>query len=1019
MKKIILFYLLFSSLSFSQDLRINEVMSSNFQTLLDDDGDESDWIELVNTSSNTINLNGFYLTDDQTNPLKWQLPNKQLLPNQFVLIYASDKDKIGDTAFHANFKLSKNGSYLGLFSAQQILQEEIQIPALNVDISYGKQIDGTGNWVYFSNASPKNSNNNNQGFSCLLTSSIINQASGNYPSSLMIDISHPDNSVSLKYSLNGQNPSNSTLIYSAPFAIDNQDFTNYLSVIPTNPAFNFPLGNYSEIRANTRGWVPPFSDVKNIANLQVQAFKVGCISSPIEARTYLIQNEDSLPVLSIFVDSLDFFSNETGIYVYGDDTLGNYNLEGNHWERKVKLDYFNLNKELVFSENAGVKISGHGSRHSTIKNLQIDFRDQYGNSSVDTILFPKSLVRKYESLSLRSGGHRPDCLPRDDFSSNLFEKIPVDHSEYEFVNVYINGEYWGIHALKERMNKDYLSEKYNIEADEIILLENAGTVIEGHTSDEESYADLIDFVETHDLNLALNYLHVDSLIDIPNFRDYLIAEMFIGNADWPNSNIKFWKKRGNINTNAAFGHDGKWRWLLYDLDGAFGGTCNDVFTTFNTLTWAHQTGQYFNDYTKLIRALTASNEFKISFINRACDLMNSSFLPSVSRPKLDAVFDQLNPEILNHINRWRYPSTADSLQERYLEAPNTDKWNYLAQALDSFLFKRPDYLHLHMKNFWNLSDSAIIQLDVNDVSMGEIQLNSIILNSELEGVNASVYPWNGLYVKNINIPLKAIAKAGFRFVNWLETGNTNATIFINLHSDSAFTAIFEVDPNFSPPLPLKINEVMAKNVSIIADENSEYDDWIEIYNPNNFTVNLKDFFLTDDASWKMKYRISNNLAIPAHGFQLFWCDKQSGQGVNHTNFSLNNSGEFVALIAPNGEDIVDSISYPILQDNNSYGRQEDANPTWIYFQSPTPNFSNQLAEMEEVQKSSDFEIYPNPLNSEVLKFTKQLRGEIYSIEGNLILSFENVNAVKITKVQNGIYYLKTKEGICKKFVVLR
>jgi hypothetical protein len=931
--------LLFISISFqnyAQDIKINEIMSNNLKTLSDEDQDNVDWIELYNPTSSSILLSNYFLSDNNQEPLKWQLPPISLNSNSFIIIYASDKNRIIDTNYHTNFKLSKSGSILVLTTAQNSLVESIQIPELYVDISYGKTQDGNDTWAYFQNPTPKSSNNLSVSFSCILSPPVVSKLSGSYPSPFYCSLSHSDLDINLKFTIDGSDPILNGNNYTEPLLIENINHPNNLSLIPTNPSLNFPMGDYDEVRANNRGWLSPYVDVKNVSVLKVQAFKNSCISSSVVSRTFLIQNDDNLPVLSIFVDSIDFFSNENGIYVYGNDSLGNYNRSGLMSERIANIDYFNSNNNIIFSEKVGLKISGHGSRHSAVKNMQLDFRDEYGNKFIDTILFPKSILRKYESLSLRSGGHRPDCLPRDDFSSDLFSAIPIDHSEYEFVNVYINGEYWGIHALKERMNADYISNKYNIDANEIVVLENAHDVNYGSIDDEVEYYNLIEFAQSNDLNVTENYNHIDSLIDIENFTNYICSQIFIGNADWPNSNVKYWKKRTSINQNASFGHDGKWRWLLYDIDGGFGGTCNDVFYTFNSLVWAHQTSQFFEEYTKLIIGLMNSNKFRVNYINRMSDLLNSSFLPSVTLPKLQTVFEKIDPEMLNHINRWRYPSNSITLIDRLSEIPSTQKWEYLENKLDSFLIERPHYIRLHMINLWNLLDSSKINLNVNSYIQGQIKINSIQINEELEGVNQNPYPWEGMYFKNIDIPLKAIPNPGYRFVEWLETHNQNQEIIINVNTDTIFTAIFEIDPNYIPESPLKINEILAQNTSYNSDEYDEFDDWIEIYNPNSFEVNLKNYYLTDDKENLIKYKISNDFIVPANGFQLFWCDDQAGQGINHTNFKLSAEGEFVALTHPNKIFIFDSISFNEYSENISFGREYDGANTWINFNQATP-----------------------------------------------------------------------------------
>ncbi len=275
-----------------------------------------------------------------------------------------------------------------------------------------------------------------------------------------------------------------------------------------------------------------------------------------------------------------------------------------------------------------------------------------------------------------------------------------------------------------------------------------------------------------------------------------------------------------------------------------------------------------------------------------------------------------------------------------------------------------------------------------------------------------------MYFKNLAIPLKAIPNHGYGFVEWLETGNTASEIVINVNSDTIFTAIFDVDSNYALDSLLKINEIMAQNSQIIKDEFNEFDDWIEIYNPNSHSVNLNGYYLSDDKSFLKKYKISIDLIVPANGFKLFWADNQAGQGINHTNFKLAGSGEFVVLTKPNGINIVDSVSYFSSQNDISFGCSFDGNGSWINFNDPTPNASNQTTEIQEISKTT-FTIYPNPANSDLIYFSKTISGKFVGINGQEIKSFSNVNSLSISKLENGIYFIAEENGAVKKFVVLR
>ena len=1013
-KLVIAFVFCFNIATFSQNLVINEVVSSNLYSHFDQNEENDDWIELFNNTNNSIYLGNFYLSDDETDYIKWRLPNINLPANSFILLYASGKGEQFDS-FHTNFKLSSAGESLILSNQNGIPIDHVSIPKLRMDISYGRITDGASEWGYFDASTPNSSNNSATYYNCLLENPSLDKNSGSYSGSINLTASHVDTSVVIHYNLKGNNPTFSDPVLDNPIVLSSLPNSNNYSLIPTNPAFNYPLPGYTESRANNRGWVPPYSNQNQINVINIKAFKNGCIPSEVVSRTFLIDEVHDLDVLSIQIDSIGLFSDENGIYVWGNDPLGNYNREGIDSERKSAIDFFNSDGDLLFSHNAGIRLGGNGSRNSTQKNLNVFFRGVYDQDFLEYDLFEESDLNKWKRLIFRSGGHRPDCLPKDEFASELVKNLPVGHSKYRYASTYLNGEYWGIHAVKERLNIHYLEEKYNLNRDSIAFLGNEGDLLDGKPEDSIAYQELIDFVKTHDLNVPANLDSVLNQIDINNFSDYFISEIFLGNADWPNSNIKFWRKRSLSNEVVNAGHDGKWRWLLFDLDGSFGGSCNDVYVTFNTLSWALRDDPDFEKYTVLFRNLIANNNFKTDFINRTCDLINSSFKSAVTRPKLQSIKDKIDLDINNHIDRWRYPSTANTLADRYNEIPNTDQWEYLTAQMDTFLMERPHYVRKHMYDEWGLSDSVRLQVNVNDPIMGKVKVNSIIISEVLEGVASGVYPWTGVYFSDLQIPLKAIPEEGYRFVEWIETGNTDPTIFITLNSDSLFTARFEPDPNYEPLQPIVINEVQCSNNNTYLDEYQEFDDWIELYNQNDTVVNLNGYYLTDDPLKPKKYPIDNNLLIPPKGYLIIWCDDQNEQGLNHSNFNLNKFGDFIGLVSPN-EDFIDSLSFGPIYIDYSFGRKSDGNQEWITFQTPTPNAPNEVIENEGIP--SELVVYPNPNKDGVLYFSKIITGAIFNGNGETVLNFQSAQYINTIKLSQGVYYLKTNEGITRKILLI-
>lgn len=1000
--------------AFSQNIVINEVVSSNLYSYFDQNGDNSDWIEIYNTTNNSIYLGNYFLSDDETDYIKWSLPDTYLPANSSILFFASGKGSDYD-AYHTNFKLSSEGEYLILSNQNGLPIDNILIPKLKTDISYGRMTDGATNWGYFDVSTPGSTNSSSSFYTCLLDKPIVDKNSGSYSGNVNLIVSHADTSVEIRYNLRGNIPSVSDPILQNSISLQNTQSTNNYSTIPTNPTFNFPMAGYSETRANNRGWVPPYSSQNNINVINIQAFKNGCIASEIVSRTFLIDEVHDLAVLSIQTDSLGFFSDEDGIYVWGNGSEGNYDRRGIESERKSAIDFFNEEGYLIFSHKAGIRLGGKGSRHSTQKNLNVFFRGTYDESFPEDSLFQDSELNSWKRLTFRSGGHRPDCLPKDEFASELVSNLTVGHSKYRYASTYLNGEYWGIHALKERLNRHYLEAKYNLHRDSIAFLGNEGDLLDGTPQDSIEYKNLIDFAKANNLNNQANFDTVTSQIDINNFTDYFISEIFLGNADWPNSNIKFWRKRTQSNSQVNAGHDGKWRWLLFDLDGSFGGTCNDVFVTFNTLNWALRDDASFDKYTALFRNLIENDKYKTDFINRTCDLVNSSFKASVTRPKLQGVKNNIDLDINNHIDRWRYPSTANTLADRYNETPNTYQWEYLTAQMDTFLMRRPHYVRKHMFDEWGLSDSVRLQVDVNDQLMGKVKVNSIIIEENLEGIPSNVYPWTGVYFSDLLIPLTAKPKEGYRFVEWIEIENTDQTIYITLNSDSLFTARFEIDPNYEPLQPLVINEIQSSNGDTYRDEYQEFDDWIELYNPNDTAVNINGYYLTDEPSKPTKYAINNDLMIPANGHVVIWCDNQNDQGLNHTNFNLDKFGDFIGFVSPS-HNFIDSLSFGAIYRDYSYGRKSDGDMEWITFQTPTPNAPNEIIEPEIIP--TDLVVYPNPNKKGILYFSKEITGAFYNSNGAVVLRFESAQQVETIGLSQGIYYIKTNEGITRKVLLI-
>lgn len=827
--------------------------------------------------------------------------------------------------------------------------------------------------------------------------------SGVYTTAISIQLTNPEPGAQIYYTLNGSEPTLNDILYTVPFSLINLDGqVNNYSSIPTNPSFNYPLADYTTIRANNRGWLPPFSEVQKAHIVKAKAFKTGFTESKSVTKTYLIdvlgEERYTFPIVSVVMDSVDLFSNATGIYVYGDHPDGNYTQKEELWERPMHIDYIE-NGTLTFNRNTRTRLHGGGSRHSGKKNFRI-YAETDENSNFNHPFFDDYELDKFKRIILRSGGHRPDCFPRDDLSQSLAEGVNIEHQHYKHVIVFVNGEYWGIHSIKERVDTYFIQNTYGIDDDMITMLDQEYDVQgNGYAVDSTELKTLQDFIVAEDMSIQTNYEQVVAKIDVDNYIDYMCTEIYLSNADWVYSNVVIWRKTGAYDPGAGPGLDGRFRWLMYDLDGGFGGSCDNAYYTVNTLNAATITSGIFASYSRFFRGLLENIEFRDKFINRSCDLLNSWYKPAVVKQKMNEMYAILTPEMLENVDRWRYPSEADNLADRQFETPNLVQWDTTFYYLNRFAGRRDRKFRDHVLLKWNLSDTSYVTANVNDVDMGFVKVNSLLLNQNIPGVSTTVYPWTGIYINDIALPIKAIAKPGYKFVEWLETGNTTTEIVWTPNGDSIFTAIFEIDTEYNP---IVINEVMLKNKDFLADNFNDYDDWTELFNPNNYEVDLSSCKIIKGGS---EWIIPNGTIIPANDYLIFWNDEETYQGNNHINFKLQNVADYIFLKSPTNETI-DSLGYQPTSNNESFGRYPNGTETTQLFTYPTPKQNNDVSGIEDVYILQKLIAYPNP-STDVILFNKKISFTIFDLMGREIVSLDNQFSLDVSNFENGIYILQS------------
>ncbi len=531
----------------AQTLVINEMMASNATTITDEDGDYEDWIELFNGGTTAVNLQGFMISDQPSNPGRWTFPSVVIEPGEFLLIFASGKDRQNGPYLHTNFSISASGEYILLSNPQYTVVDYFPPVSLHADNAYGRLTDGADSLVFFEGSTPGYSNDGQPLFVEYADALMFSHEQGFYVQSFSLTAENTHPGGIIRFTTDGSEPhSGSTPFPDSLLVVNREDDENYFSSIRTNP----------ETTPEFYRWHAPDGNVFKGTVIKARSFVNDTAVSPTYTRTFWVHPEmyqryNQLPVISIVTDSLSLFDYETGIYVPGlhHDLnpgwgwvwgTGNYHQRGEEWERPANIAFFENDGSLAFQQNVGIRIHGGGSRALPQKSLRVYARNVYGKNTIDYAFFPETGVDSYRRILLRNSGQDfYTTMLTDALTHRLVEHLDLETQTVRPAVVFINGEFWGIHHIRDRIDKYYFEYCCGAHPDAIDYLENAGSVIEGSN---QAYSELKSFIAENDLAEEQNYLQVAEQIDVENYIDYTIAKHFIATFDWPGNNKEFWRK---------------------------------------------------------------------------------------------------------------------------------------------------------------------------------------------------------------------------------------------------------------------------------------------------------------------------------------------------------------------------------------------------------------------------------------------------------------------------------------------
>lgn len=874
---------------------------------------------------------------------------------------------------HTNFKIAANGETLFLSGIDSIIIDSLLVPSLKPDISYGRTNDGDSAWVYFNLGTPGISNNDLEGLPDYTENVDVQPLAGFYTSTVEVVLFVSDSTTRIYYSLDGSEPTEESFYYSQPFLLDST------SVIRT------------------------------------RAFADGKLNSDIATVTYIINETISLPVISLTTDPDNLWDWNNGIYVNGPNWTSDYPHYGANywmdWEKPVHMEFFETDGSLAIRQDCGLKLFGGYSRVWPQKAMSLFARASYGKNSFDHKIFSDREIESFSSFILRgSGSEWAMTMIRDAMMQSLiYDYTDVDIMAYRPAVLFLNGQYWGILNIREKMNEDYLENHHNVDPDNVDILEGNGSVVEGGA---DHYEAMINFIQNVDLSIQENYNFLSTQMDINNFIDYQIAEIYFGNTDWPGNNIKFWRPKTVT---------GKWRWLMFDTDFGFGYFGNAQYYDDHLFAAMQTNGSSWPNppwSTYLLRRLMTNEKFKEKFILRFADHLNITFYPNRVEDIITHMKSVLEPDMQRNIDRWK-----DEPADFNRSFGSYSQWQDSYTILYEFAQNRPASVRQHIQKMFDLSGNSRLIVQTLPLEGGAVLVNNFPV--------AESATWSGRFFNDMPINLKAAPAPGYKFIRWENAvDTTKSEISIEFSENIKIVANFEL-------AQIDTSKIVINEINYNSSSEFDVEDWVEIYNNNEAAI--------DVSSWKVNnvnddntYVLPENTFLGPLEYLVVARDSETflekfptvNNVVGPSIYPYLNSGDGVRLYADNNK-LVDSVYYddnfpwPESADGAGYTLElidpesdntvaENWSASKILYGTPGRNNGDPL----DIQKDRSGIIayswtlkqnYPNPFNPDtIIEY-------VIPVPGNVNLSVYNITGQKVNTLVNefhsrGKYKVMFKAG---------
>jgi hypothetical protein len=813
MKKIYLSYLVLLCLNVAQaQVVINEFSCSNRSQFLDNHSDYEDWIELYNTASSSVNLAGYYLSDDSLNPTKWQIPTGvTITANGFLRFWTSGRNEVVAPNYHTSFKLSqtKNTAEFIVFAdPSAVILDYVKLNSSNrtqLGHSRGRKPNGSATWYVFKTPTPNATNNSSNAYTRYAAKPTMDMIPGFYPSAITVTMTNNEPSSTLYYTTDGNLPTTSSSVYSSPVTI---------STTKVVKAYSRPTDTLI---------IPSF----------------------VEFNTYFINEPHTMSVVSIAGTQLTTLANGSGsLRPFG------------------SCEYFDVNGNRTAKTYGEFNRHGQDSWANSQRSIDFISRDEMGyNNAIKEQLFPNSPRDSYQRVIFRAAGD--DNFPADYSPQNAGSAHVRDAYVHMLANiggmdldvrrsvktlVFMNGQYWGVYDIRENPDEhDFTEYYYGQDKFHLQYNETWGSTWAEYGGNQSltDWGALRSYILSNSMTNQANFNYVDSQLDVKSLADYVIVNSFTVCTDWLNYNTGWWR---GLDTN---GQHRKWGYILWDNDATFDFYINYTGvpnTNYNAPPCNPQT--MINSYADpqqhldVLEKLLTNPSYQTWYRNRCIDLWNTVFSCDNMLYQFDSVIAVITPEMPRHCTRWSGQLTD---------------WQDNVQTLRTFIQNRCNYMASGFMSCYNLTGPYDVVLDVDPPGSGTIDLNSLHLTN---------FPWNGTYFGNITTSLTANSSDTntYLFTNWTSTSqvfnpnSTTAAVTSSLNASdtivahfnlivamgdypgiatavSVFPTVFSEEANIEYTLPSR-QPVTIQLTSILGSEVAHVNSPSQYQNRGNYSVKL-------------------------------------------------------------------------------------------------------------------------------------------------------------------------------------